>query len=83
MSMIKINFSKISKMKKRASQKMRYYVFVSLVLFILSVFVISPSSIEIFILFSFFDAICGGLFAWNLLKYSILSILESVIEKID
>ena len=83
MSMIKMNFSKIAEMKQQAYRKIGYYAIASLILFILSVFVILPSSIELFILTSFWDAVCGGLFAWNVFTYRSLTILESVTEKID
>ena len=83
MSMVKINFSKISKMKQQAIHKIGCYAIVSLLFLILSVYAIFTYSIELFIAFSFFDSIFWLIVGWNFFTYRSLTILETVIEKID
>ncbi|MGY5852108.1 MAG: hypothetical protein RTU92_00920 [Candidatus Thorarchaeota archaeon] len=86
MSMAKMNFSKISQMKKQASRKTVYYGFLSLMLLIvfwLSMGHIPSFQIFGFGLFLFFFSLCLGLFSWNLFTLRTLSILESVVDKVE
>ncbi|MGY5874308.1 MAG: hypothetical protein RTU30_01055 [Candidatus Thorarchaeota archaeon] len=82
MSMIKMNFSKLSTKKKKSSEKILYYGVVGCFILLTSFFMV-PLALELFFLLTFLESLCFLITGWHIFTYRVVSILESVVEKVE
>ena len=82
MSMIKMNFAKLSTKKKNASEKILYYGVVGCFIFLTSFFMLTLA-LELFLLLTFLESLCFSIAGWHFFTYRVISIIESAVERVE